>query len=249
MGPRQPKAGAPVAIIPARYASTRFPGKMLALIAGKPMIEHVCRRCQESGAFSRIIVATDDQRIAAAASTFAEVARTPSSCHSGMDRIAVVAQALSEAEAIAHVQGDEPVVHPESLRQLAQSLANPAVQMATLVRRLLPAERRNPNVVKVALSLTGDALYFSRSDIPHQSGAVVPPRYAHLGLYGYRREVLLHLASLPPSPLEMAEQLEQLRALENGIRIQCVVTTQHSLAVDVPEDVARAEAALSTLIN
>jgi 3-deoxy-manno-octulosonate cytidylyltransferase (CMP-KDO synthetase) len=163
-----------------------------------------------------------------------------------MDRVAAVARGLPEEAAIAHVQGDEPVVHPESLRQLAQALAAPAVGMVTLVRRLLPAERRNPNVVKVALALNGEALYFSRSDIPHQSGAVVPPRYAHLGLYAYRREVLLRLASLPPSPLELAEQLEQLRALENGIRIHCVMTTHHSLAVDVPEDVARAEAALST---
>jgi len=248
VGLKQPRAGvgAPVAIIPARYASTRFPGKPLALIAGKTMIEHVWRRCQESGAFSRVIIATDDERIAAAVSAFAEVARTSSSCPSGMDRVAAVVRGLPEEAAIAHVQGDEPAVHPESLRQLAQALAAPAVGMATLVRRLLPAERRNPNVVKVALALNGEALYFSRSDIPHQSGAVVPPRYAHLGLYAYRREVLLQLASLPPSPLELSEQLEQLRALENGIRIHCVLTTHHSLAVDVPEDVARAEAALST---
>src|SRR5262249_36499678 len=180
---------------------------------------------------------------------FAEVARTSSSCPSGMDRVAAVARSLPEEAAIAHVQGDEPAVHPESLRQLAQALAAPAVGMATLVRRLLPAGGGNPTVVKVTPALKGEALFFSRSDIPHQRGPVVPPRYAHLGLYAYRRDVLLRLASLPPSPLELAEQLEQLRALENGIRIHCMLTTHHSLAVDVPEDVARAEAALSTLTD
>lgn len=241
------RGSAPVAIIPARYASTRFPGKPLALLAGKPMIEQVWRRCAQSGAFSRIIVATDDERIAAVASGFAEVARTSASCRTGTERVAEVARGLPPTTGIAHVQGDEPAVHPDSLRQLAAALSDGGVQMATLVRPLLPAERRNPNVVKVALGLNGDALYFSRADIPHQSGANVPPRYAHLGLYAYRAEVLARLAALPPTPLELAEGLEQLRALENGIRIRCVLTAHHSVAVDVPQDIARAEAALFAL--
>lgn len=249
MGPSQAESAgsAPVAIIPARYASTRFPGKPLAILAGKPMIEHVWRRCQESGAFSRVIIATDDERIASVASGFAEVARTSPSCRTGTERVAEVARGLPVRTGLAHVQGDEPAVHPESLRQLAGALKEPGVQMATLVRRLLPAERRNPNVVKAALALNGDALYFSRADIPHQSGADVPARYAHLGLYAYQAEALFRLAELPPSPLELAEALEQLRALQNGICIRCVLTRHHSVAVDVPEDVARAEAALAAL--
>jgi 3-deoxy-manno-octulosonate cytidylyltransferase (CMP-KDO synthetase) len=240
-------ANAPVAIIPARFASSRFPGKPLAMIAGRTMIEQVWRRCQQSGAFSRVIVATDDARIAKVASGFGEVVMTSSGCRSGTDRVAEVARTLHGAGEIVNVQGDEPAVHPATLRQLAQALQDPEVQMATLVRQLLPAERSNPNVVKTALALNGDALYFSRSDIPHQRGQVSPTRYAHQGLYGYRREVLLRIAALSPTPLEEAEMLEQLRALEHGIPIRCVLTSHHSVAVDTPGDLARAEKALLEL--
>ena len=234
---------APVAIIPARYGSTRFPGKPLALIAGKTMIEQVWRRCQESGAFSRVIIATDDARIAKVASGFGEVVMTSSDFRSGTDRVAEVARTLPGAREIINVQGDEPAVHPATLRQLAQALEDPAVQMATLIRPLLPTERSNPNVVKTVLALNGDALYFSRSDIPHQRAKVVP-RYAHQGLYGYRREVLLRIAAFSPTPLEEAETLEQLRALEHGIRIRCVLTAHPSVAVDTQGDLVRAEKAL-----
>jgi len=234
---------APVAIIPARYGSTRFPGKSLAMIAGKTMIEQVWRRCQESGAFSRVIVATDDARIAKVASGFGEVVMTSSGCRSGTDRVAEVARTLPSAGEIINVQGDEPAVHPATLCQLAQALEDPEVQMATLIRPLLPTERSNPNVVKTVLALNGDALYFSRSDIPHQRGKA-GARYAHQGLYGYRREILLRIAAFPPTPLEEAETLEQLRALEHGIRIRCVLTAHPSVAVDTQGDLVRAEKAL-----
>jgi 3-deoxy-manno-octulosonate cytidylyltransferase (CMP-KDO synthetase) len=237
-------ASAPIAIIPARYASSRFPGKPLAMIAGKTMIEHVWRRCQESGAFSRVIIATDDERIADVGSSFGEVVMTAVSCRSGTERAAEVARLLPDCRAIVNVQGDEPAVHPASLRQLVEALENPEIAIATLVRRLSPGEAANPNVVKAVLAINGDALYFSRSAIPSNAEQRGATGYAHLGLYGYRREVLLRIAALPPTPLELAEQLEQLRALEHGIRIRCVLTANDSVAVDTPADLARAEAAL-----
>ena len=142
------------------------------------------------------------------------------------------------------MRGDEPAVHPASLRQLVEALENPEIAIATVVRRLSPGEAANPNVVKAVLAINGDALYFSRSAIPSNAEQRGATGYAHLGLYGYRREVLLRIAALPPTPLELAEQLEQLRALEHGIRIRCVLTANDSVAVDTPADLARAEAAL-----
>ena len=235
----------PLAVIPARYGSSRFPGKPLALLAGKPMIEHVWDRCAESGAFSRVIVATDDERIAAAVARFGEAMITSASCATGMDRVAEVARKLPEVEAWVNVQGDEPAVHPSVLAQLATALADGEVEMVTLVRPLDPAERENPSVVKAVLALNGDALYFSRSNIPFAGPAgAADPRYAHAGLYGYRRQTLLRLASIAPTPLEKVEQLEQLRALESGIRIRCLLTPHRSVGVDTPADLATAEAVL-----
>ncbi len=214
------------------------------MIAGTTMIQHVWRRCHESGAFSRVIIATDDERIAAVARLLGEVVMTSTSCVSGTDRVAEVARKLPDSTDVANIQGDEPAVHPTSLRQLAHVLEDPEIQMATLVRRLRPEERADPNVVKAVLAINGDALYFSRSDIPHRREEGGATAYAHLGLYAYRREVLLRIASLPATPLEEAEKLEQLRALEHGIRIRCVLTAHDSVAVDTPADLARAEAAV-----
>jgi 3-deoxy-manno-octulosonate cytidylyltransferase (CMP-KDO synthetase) len=214
------------------------------MIAGKPLIEHVWRRCQESGVFSRVIIATDDERIAAVARRLGDVVMTSTLCATGTDRAAEVARDLPAAVAVVNVQGDEPAVHPTSLRQLARALDDPDVQMGTLVRRLRPDERANPNVVKAVLAVNGDALYFSRSDIPHRLGEGAAMAYAHLGLYVYRREVLLRIASLPPTSLEETEKLEQLRALEHGIRIRCLLTAYDSVAVDTRDDLARAEAAV-----
>ncbi len=190
----------PVAVIPARYASVRFPGKPLARLGGKPMIEHVHRRCVESGAFSEIVVATDDARIADAVRGFGgTVALTSPDCPSGTDRVAEVARARPEVEVFVNVQGDEPLIPPEALTLLAQAFAAPEVQMATLVRPLEEAERANPNVVKAVLALSGDALYFSRADLPFdRDGRGGIERLGHLGIYGYRRQTLLRLAGPRP---------------------------------------------------
>ena len=211
------------------------------------MIAHVWDRCRESGAFSEVIVATDDDRIAEAVQAFGgAVARTSPDCASGTDRVAEVARARSDVDVFVNVQGDEPLIHPDALALLPAAFEDPRVEMATLVRPLEEDERANPNVVKAVLAINGDALYFSRADLPfpRDPGTQVR-RYGHLGLYGYRRQTLLRLASLPPSPLENAEKLEQLRALENGIRIRCLPTTFKGLGVDTPEDLARAEAIIA----
>jgi 3-deoxy-manno-octulosonate cytidylyltransferase (CMP-KDO synthetase) len=242
-----------IAVIPARYASTRFPGKPLALLAGKPMVQHVVERCGEAQCFARVIVATEDERVASAVRAFAgEVVLTSPRCASGTDRVAEVARQLAGAgDAVwVNVQGDEPAVHPESLRALCAAFDDGATQMATLVRPLLEEERQCPSVVKAVLDESGHALYFSRADLPYQreaSEAGHVQRWAHLGLYGYRASTLLRLASLPTTMLEATEALEQLRALGNGIRIACRVTPHASQAVDRPEDVPLAEAALARL--
>ena len=243
---------APVAVIPSRYAAQRFPGKPLALISGKPMIQHVVERCREAGCFSQVIVATDDERIRAAVRGFGgEAVMTSPACASGTDRVAEVAAklGLSGESVVINVQGDEPAVHPQSLITLARAFDDATIEMGTLVRALKEDERANPNVVKAVLDETGSALYFSRADLPFQRDAAGPPmpRWAHLGLYGYRARVLSRLAALPPTALEKTESLEQLRALGHGIRIACRVTPHPAQAVDRPEDVPLAEAALARL--
>jgi 3-deoxy-manno-octulosonate cytidylyltransferase (CMP-KDO synthetase) len=236
----------PVAIIPARWGSTRFPGKPLAQLAGRALILHVLDACTESGAFSDVRVATDDERIAAAVLNAGGRVERTGAHPSGTDRVAEVATRLPpQVEVVINVQGDEPLVHPESLRALASAFLDPAVEMATMVRALQPEERASPHVVKAVLDLRSDALYFTRADVPFAREATAAERWAHQGLYGYRRATLLRLASLPPTPLEQAESLEQLRALEHGIRIRCVVSPHPSLGVDTPEDLARAETLLA----
>jgi 3-deoxy-manno-octulosonate cytidylyltransferase (CMP-KDO synthetase) len=236
----------PVAIIPARWASTRFPGKALVRLAGRPLVVHVLDACRRSGAFAEVRVATDDERIAAAVSDAGGlVERTRPDHPSGTDRVAEVAARLGpEVEVVVNVQGDEPLLHPEALRALAAAFDDPAVEMATLIRPLRDDERGSPSVVKAVLDLRSDALYFSRADVPFSRDGGAVRRWAHQGLYGYRRATLLRLAALPPTPLERAESLEQLRALENGIRIRCVPTAHASIGIDTPEDLERAEALL-----
>jgi 3-deoxy-manno-octulosonate cytidylyltransferase (CMP-KDO synthetase) len=237
-----------VAVIPSRFASSRFPGKPLARLAGKPMVQHVWERCQESGAFARVGVATDDERIAEAVRAFGgEVWMTSPDCPSGTDRVAEVARLLPESGVLINVQGDEPLIASEALVSLVEAFRDPTVEMATLVRALAPEEVENPNVVKAVVGVSGDALYFSRAALPFERdpGTAPVPRWAHIGLYGYRRETLLRLAALPPSPLERVEKLEQLRALEHGIRIRCRETRWSSVGVDTPEDLVRAERVLS----
>ena len=212
------------------------------------MIEHVYRRCEEARCFDSIVVATDDDRIVEAVRGFGgQVQRTSPECVSGTDRVAEVISTLSHADVVVNVQGDEPAVPPRALQQLVRAFDDGAVQLATLVRKLEEPERQNPNVVKVVLDQTGHALYFSRADVPFARAETGVQRWAHVGLYGYRRDVLLRLAALPPTTLEKTEGLEQLRALGAGIRIRCLPTEHRARGVDVPSDIADAEAALKAL--
>lgn len=238
----------PWAIIPARHGALRLPGKPLVPLNGRPLVLHVVDRCREADCFQRVVVATDDARIEAVVrEAGAEVVRTAVHCPSGMDRVAEAAEALAIPPQgfVVNVQGDEPAVHPESLRTLAGLSSHP---MATLVRLLRPEERGMSQVVKVVCDEAMRALYFSRADIPFsRDGVEATTRLAHLGLYGYRADVLAQLAALPPTGLERTESLEQLRALGHGIAIQCALTPHLSVAVDTPADVPLAEAALNVL--
>jgi 3-deoxy-manno-octulosonate cytidylyltransferase (CMP-KDO synthetase) len=237
-----------VGIIPARYASTRFPGKPLAPVAGRPLIQHVIEQCQKAKTLSEIIVATDDARIADAAMKFCRVEMTRAGHPSGSDRIAEVA-ARRQCDAVVNIQGDEPLIDPAVIDAVAKALAGCEMSTAaTLIKN--PGDLDNPNVVKVVVNAAGRALYFSRRTIPYLREAAIGsvseqlaafPFLKHLGIYGYRRETLLRLVRFPVSPLEAAEKLEQLRALENGIQIAVVRVEYDSVGVDAPEDVARVE--------
>lgn len=240
-----------IGILPARYASTRFPGKPLKLIAGKPLIQHVVEQCRKARSLSEVIVATDDERIRSAVAPFCRVEMTSEHHPSGSDRIAEVAGRLN-CDAVVNVQGDEPLIDPEVIDLVAAALASAEMSTAaTPIKRL--EEYDNPNVVKVVTDLSGRALYFSRRTIPYvRDLATHPPAeqlkgfpfLKHLGIYGYLRETLLNLVQHPVSALEQAEKLEQLRALENGISIHVCRVEYESIGVDTPEDVARVEAIL-----
>ena len=235
-------------IIPARFASSRFPGKPLHLIAGKPLIQHVVERCQGARSLAEIIVATDDARIAEVARKFCRVEMTAENHPSGTDRIAEVI-GRCPCDAAVNIQGDEPLIDPVVIDSVAQALiGTPMSTAATPIRDV--ADYDSPNVVKVVVNASGRALYFSRRTIPFVRDAASRPVaeqlaafpfLKHLGIYGYRRETLLSLVKFPVSPLEAAEKLEQLRALENGIDIAVVRVNYESIGVDVLEDVARVE--------
>jgi len=235
-------------IIPARYASTRLPGKPLIAIAGKPLIQHVWERCARAPGIDTVIVATDDVRIAEAAFDFgAEVSFTSPRHRSGTDRIAEVAAKLRGYSHVINVQGDEPLVDPLLVAKLAATMvADKKVEMITAASAFgTDEEVANPNSVKVVVTTGGDALYFSRSPIPFLRGDGVRPRKAgapsmwrrHLGIYGYTTKFLLQFVQWKPSPLELAESLEQLRALENGARIRVLPAKSAAVGVDTPEDV------------
>lgn len=224
-------------VIPARYASTRFPGKSLAVIAGKPMIQHVYERALQCPRFARLVIATDDDRIAEAARSFgAECQMTRADHQSGSDRVAEVA-ARFPFEFVVNIQGDEPLIDYNAIEAVIVALESAvAAQMATLGRRITsPAEVENPNVVKVVKDLSGNAIYFSRYPIPYRRGGPAAI-FKHIGIYAYRRDFLLQYSSMPVGPLEKSECLEQLRALENGHRIAVAETMYDSLGVDTPED-------------
>jgi 3-deoxy-manno-octulosonate cytidylyltransferase (CMP-KDO synthetase) len=231
-----------VAVIPARYQSTRLPGKPLLDIGGRPMIELVYRRAAEADSVDAVVVATDDQRIVDAVAAFGGIARLTRPTHrTGTDRIAEVAADLS-CDIVVNVQGDEPLIDPAMISAIVAPLrADASIVMTTARCRLTdPDDFRNPHVVKVVTDPHGDALYFSRAPIPHGTDPARTQAYVHVGLYAFRRDFLLRFAALPQTPLEVAESLEQLRALEHGYRIRTVVTEHHSIGVDTPQDLERA---------
>jgi 3-deoxy-manno-octulosonate cytidylyltransferase (CMP-KDO synthetase) len=234
-----------IAAIPARWASTRLPGKPLLPIAGRPMIEHVYRRVAQAPGLDRVVVLTDDERIARAVEGFGGAwEMTPAECASGTDRIAFAARGW-DAAAVVNVQGDEPLIDPLAVGALAAHLAAwPDDPLVTLAAPATPEEVASPHAVKVVLDRAGYALYFSRSPIPYhrQDGGAAPLK--HIGIYGYQRAALLQLAELPPSPLEISESLEQLRALENGLRLR-VLPGRTSPGVDTREDLEAVERLLT----
>jgi 3-deoxy-manno-octulosonate cytidylyltransferase (CMP-KDO synthetase) len=240
-----------VAVIPARFGSTRFPGKVLARICGKTMIEHVWQRARRAGAVDRVIVATDDERVAREVESFGgEVVMTEADLRSGSDRIAVVTLRL-DAGIILNVQADEPLVDPRTLDDLTRFIQEREdVRIATVLRPIRnPEELTAPSVVKAVPGEGGRVLYFSRSVIPFHAGPrsltaedlARLPFYAHLGLYAYRREALLAFTSLPESELERRESLEQMRALENGMDIHAIVRDVVTIGVDLPSHIALVE--------
>lgn len=236
------------AIIPARWASTRFPGKPLYPILGKPLLQHTWERCLKAKSVSQVIVATDDMRIAEAAFEFgAEVTLTSAKHPSGTDRLAEVAARLRGVKHVINVQGDEPAIDPRLIDRLVKTLqSHPKLEMVTAACPFPEeGEALNPNNVKVVTALDGRALYFSRSPIPfdRDKNSRLQPLW-HIGLYGYRRDFLAQFVRWKPTPLEQTEKLEQLRALEHGASIQVVTTKSHGVGVDTPEDVHRAIAAL-----
>ncbi len=238
-------------IIPARYNSTRFPGKPLVMIDGKPMIEHVWHGVADTGLVDHVVVATEDQRIMDAVAAFGgEAVMTGKHHKSGTDRCGEAMQKINEDinqyDVIINIQGDEPRVAAEHLKLIAKTFDDPDVQIATLKKRITSlAELNSTNTVKVVCALNGDALYFSRQPLPYLRGIAKEMwlrrnhYYKHIGIYAFRREVLQELVKLEQTPLEKSESLEQLRWMENGYRITVRETTKESVAIDMPEDLLR----------
>lgn len=226
-------------IIPARYHSERYPGKPLALIQGKPMLQRVWEAAQRAQHLERVIVATDDERIFQAAQNFgAEVRMTSSSHRSGTDRVAELAQDI-KIPLIINIQGDEPLISGNAIDNLVEALQISDIPMATLAAKEEDLSLLDdPNVVKVVIDMQGFALYFSRSPLPFQASGYF---WRHIGIYGYQRDFLLKFCKIPPSKLEKAEKLEQLRALENGYRIKIMENPFSTLSVDSPEDIIKVE--------
>lgn len=244
-----------IGVIPSRFGSTRFPGKPLALIAGKPLIQWVVEQCRKASCLSEVIVATDDERIQKVASSFCEVAMTSPHHASGTDRVEEVLR-KTDADAALNIQGDEPLIDPQVISAVAGLLSQSSAKMTTAATPIRNVEEYdNPNVVKVVMDVYGRALYFSRRTIPYMRELASQPAeeqlagfpfYKHLGIYGYHRETLKKWVRLPISSLERAEKLEQLRALENGISIAVAKVDHESIGVDTPEDVARVERILKS---
>jgi 3-deoxy-manno-octulosonate cytidylyltransferase (CMP-KDO synthetase) len=228
-----------VGIIPARWNSTRFPGKPLHLVAGKPLLLRVLERCRRAKNLDSLIIATDDMRIARAAFDWgAEVSLTSARHRSGTDRVAEVARKTKEFAHVINIQGDEPLVDPRLIDKLVERLrSNRKIEMVTAAHPFEnPAEASSPHQVKVAVDLSGRALYFSRAAIPFPRNLSGIKYLRHQGIYGFRRETLLQFVKWKPTPLERSESLEQLRALENGVSVHVLVIAKGSPGVDTPED-------------
>lgn len=241
-----------VGLLPARWGSSRFPGKPLHPIAGKPLVQHVWERCRQCSRLDELAIATDDDRIRKAAENFgARVIMTSPAHPTGTDRIAEALRSLPQATHILNIQGDEPLIEPSLIDELAAAMAaDPSLDMATAANPLDPSDPAvlDPNVVKVVTALDGRALYFSRSPLPYFRNAVEGlPVFRHKGIYAYRRSFLEKFVTWPPSPLEQAESLEQLRALENGASIKVIPTTDTSPGVDTPEQAEEIERLLAEL--
>ncbi|MBE3135599.1 MAG: 3-deoxy-manno-octulosonate cytidylyltransferase [Acidobacteria bacterium] len=235
-----------VGVIPARYASTRLPGKPLVDIMGKPMIQHVYENAARSKTLEQLIVATDDERIMAVVAGFGGRAVLTSRDHNtGTDRVAEVVRGL-DVEVVVNIQGDEPFVRPGMIDEVVQPLLDdPELPMCTSMHEITDtADFDNPNVVKVVIDLAGNALYFSRSLVPYPRKSEGHRAFEHIGMYAYRKVFLLKYAGLPQTPLEKLESLEQLRVIEHGYRLRVVETRQDyiPLSVDTPEDLERARA-------
>ncbi|MGE5893814.1 MAG: 3-deoxy-manno-octulosonate cytidylyltransferase [bacterium] len=248
-----------IAVIPARYGSTRFPGKPLALIQGRPVIQHVYENAAKAQEISRVIVATDHSDIFSAVKSFSGEARmTSADCPSGSDRVAEVARNL-DCDIIVNIQGDEPLLTSAMIDATVTILKNCGGSIGTLAKKIeKKVEIRNPNTVKVVFDRYGKALYFSRSPIPFYRDVFLPDGtfpdaalssvvlYKHIGIYSYWKETLLQLTKLPPSNLENIEKLEQLRALENGFAIYVALTESDTIGIDTPEDLERVKQWLSS---
>jgi 3-deoxy-manno-octulosonate cytidylyltransferase (CMP-KDO synthetase) len=237
-----------VGIIPARWSSTRFPGKPLHLIAGKPLLKHVWERCLRAKSLDLVVIATDDMRIASAAFEWgAEVALTSPRHRTGTNRAAEVARKTNQFAYVLNVQGDEPLIDPRLIDKVVEKLqSDRKVEIVTAAHPFKdPADAFSPHQVKVVLDLRGDALYFSRAAIPAPQNAGRLLFLRHQGVYGFRRETLLQFVRWKPSPLERAESLEQLRALENGVKVHVLVTATGSPGIDTPEDATALEQKLA----
>jgi 3-deoxy-manno-octulosonate cytidylyltransferase (CMP-KDO synthetase) len=234
-------------IIPARFGASRFPGKPLADLCGRPLVAHVVERARQARGVSLVAVATDDDRIAAAAERAGARALRTGEAATGTDRVAAAARQLDPApDVVVNLQGDEPLIEPAAVEALVAAMTVSGAEMATLARPLAEGELERPQVVKVVTDLAGNALYFSRAPIPHRrAGGASPLARAHVGIYAFTAAFLQRFAALPPGRLEAEESLEQLRAIEHGHRIRVADTTYRGFGVDTPEDLARARALLA----
>ncbi|MBL7071159.1 MAG: 3-deoxy-manno-octulosonate cytidylyltransferase [Candidatus Omnitrophica bacterium] len=238
-----------IGIIPARFQSTRFAGKVLADLGGKPVVRHVWESAKRSKMLDDLVIAADDERIIKEAQGFdAKVVYTSPDQPSGTDRLAEVVNPM-DVDIVINIQGDEPMVRPEMIDELARAILDEKnIKIATLAKKMdWTEEIRNPNTVKVVIDKNGFALYFSRSVIPYRRFETTPVFYKHLGLYAYTKDFLFEFVNLPKSNLEMTEGLEQLRALESGYRIKVVETKFDTIGIDTPEDLEKARQVMGLL--